>query len=669
MTDDTFERDLRLVLRDLTPNDAPASLREAVAAVPRTHPAPRRAAQAANRKRLLAFAGIAAAFAIVAAGIALALSGSFRGNIAGPSPVAPATPIPSPEALWIRLTFAYADAATPGATADRTSAEVAAMRLGMAGIEYSLQLNPTGFSVAVPEARVAEAQSLMQTGRLDFAPLGSEGAAAGDVLDLVKHPALFGNDGLASAAIGSDQTGLPTLDLTLTPAAATDFAAYTAGHVGEFFAIALDGSVLSAPVIQSSIPNGKVQITGEGSSGFDPALANRLIVVVASGPMPRALVQLSAEPQVAPPGAVTPAPSAVPSPTATASPSEAASPGSTASPGPSPLAVTKASGLPGPIGQATHYAGGVFATVLDGDLNATLWSSTDGLAWRHADGVERLLGNLTGVPIVQAAPCGDGLLVLATHADGTARIVFTKDLVTANTTDFNGEGASSVVGVAGGADGAIAWTEGGKVFVAPSCKDLGSPSLVSTEAPVHVTGAGILKGRYVAVGWTGPEGSEVAAAWWSDDGRQWTPATVDNAVGNGFITAPVFGSHGALSVVAAPGATGGTSRFAGTTDGTAWASTQSPLGEVTGEAGAGSDAGLLAGDGSRLLAYGAPGDNAAGARQFWLSDGSGVWRKAAMTGSKADLAALNAGGLVYVLPEGLLLAGDNETYVAQGSLP
>ena len=42
------------------------------------------------------------------------------------------------------------------------------------------------------------------------------------------------------------------------------FADYTAKNVGRYFAITLDGAVVSAPVIQNSIPGGNVQITGGG---------------------------------------------------------------------------------------------------------------------------------------------------------------------------------------------------------------------------------------------------------------------------------------------------------------------------------------------------------------------------------------------------------------------
>ena len=57
----------------------------------------------------------------------------------------------------------------------------------------------------------------------------------------------------------------------LKPEGARLFGDYTANHIGSYFAITLDGMVLSAPVIQNAIPNGNVEIPG-------PAPGWRLLV-------------------------------------------------------------------------------------------------------------------------------------------------------------------------------------------------------------------------------------------------------------------------------------------------------------------------------------------------------------------------------------------------------
>ena len=64
------------------------------------------------------------------------------------------------------------------------------------------------------------------------------------------------------------------------------FGEYTAAHVGDYFAITIDGSVLSAPVIQNGIPNGEVQITGGGQDGFSAETVSSLVTILRSGPLP-----------------------------------------------------------------------------------------------------------------------------------------------------------------------------------------------------------------------------------------------------------------------------------------------------------------------------------------------------------------------------------------------
>ena len=57
-----------------------------------------------------------------------------------------------------------------------------------------------------------------------------------------------------SATIGQSQTQGLTVDFVLKDEGAKLFADYTADHVGEYFAIVLDGKVISAPVINEPIP-------------------------------------------------------------------------------------------------------------------------------------------------------------------------------------------------------------------------------------------------------------------------------------------------------------------------------------------------------------------------------------------------------------------------------
>ena len=134
-----------------------------------------------------------------------------------------------------------------------------------------------------------------QTGRLDFVPLGSTQATEGQVLDPKQYPPLFSGDQVSSATVGQDQNGRPAVDFVLKSDGASKFAQYTAANVGAYFAITLDNSVISAPVIQNSIPNGNVQITGGGLAGFSAKDATQLVTILKFGSLPFPITALSSE--------------------------------------------------------------------------------------------------------------------------------------------------------------------------------------------------------------------------------------------------------------------------------------------------------------------------------------------------------------------------------------
>ena len=142
------------------------------------------------------------------------------------------------------------------------------------------------------------------TGRLDFVPLGSTPAAAGQKLDpaWIAQPCsaevtincvLFSGDQVSSAAIGADQTGQRTVDFTLGDEGKQKFADFTAANIGTYFAIVLDGEVISAPVIQDSIPNGQVQISQGGIGGYPLQEAQNLVTILEFGQLPFPIAELA----------------------------------------------------------------------------------------------------------------------------------------------------------------------------------------------------------------------------------------------------------------------------------------------------------------------------------------------------------------------------------------
>lgn len=82
-----------------------------------------------------------------------------------------------------------------------------------------------------------------------------------------------------------DQNNMPVVTTVFDATGARKFARLTTEHVGERFAIVLDGRVLSAPAIREPIPGGRGQISG----GFTVQGAKDLAVLLRSGALPAPL--------------------------------------------------------------------------------------------------------------------------------------------------------------------------------------------------------------------------------------------------------------------------------------------------------------------------------------------------------------------------------------------
>ncbi len=82
-----------------------------------------------------------------------------------------------------------------------------------------------------------------------------------------------------------DQNNMPVVTTVFDATGARKFARLTTEHVGERFAIVLDGRVLSAPAIREPIPGGRGQISG----GFTIQGAKDLAVLLRSGALPAPL--------------------------------------------------------------------------------------------------------------------------------------------------------------------------------------------------------------------------------------------------------------------------------------------------------------------------------------------------------------------------------------------
>jgi preprotein translocase subunit SecD len=147
-----------------------------------------------------------------------------------------------------------------------------------------------------------------ETGRLDFVPIPTTTTVTqGQAIDLTGVTAcptgttpttlciLFSGDQLDSANIGSDQQGNRAVNFVLKEQGKNLFATWTAAHVGEQFAIVLDGTVISAPTIQSAITGGNVQITSGSIGGFPQAEATQLVNVLKFGALPFPVEEISSD--------------------------------------------------------------------------------------------------------------------------------------------------------------------------------------------------------------------------------------------------------------------------------------------------------------------------------------------------------------------------------------
>jgi preprotein translocase subunit SecD len=268
---------------------APASLVEGLQRVP---DAPVRGRRVVRGRAPIGL--LAAAIVLVAAG-ALAISG-------GPSPrpvpateppasSAPSVAVGSPGVVLLHLEYTAQPVAgmRPTAADMATIASILKTRVdatGVAGGTVELQ-GSDRIVVELPGVTDPDPVSkyLGGTGHVDFVPLGQSPPTQGQTIDLTTFPPMFGGDQIASATVGSDQNGRPTIDFILKPNGARTFGDYTAANVGSYIAITLDGQVVSAPVIQNAIPNGNIQITGGGQTGFTTEDASGLVAIVRSGPL------------------------------------------------------------------------------------------------------------------------------------------------------------------------------------------------------------------------------------------------------------------------------------------------------------------------------------------------------------------------------------------------
>ncbi len=103
---------------------------------------------------------------------------------------------------------------------------------------------------------------------------------------LIERRALVDGESLTDAQAAFDQqTGEPIVTFRFDTKGATRFCQVTTANIGRPFAIVLDNSIISAPVIRDAICGGSGQISGN----FTPDTANDLAVLLRAGALPAKL--------------------------------------------------------------------------------------------------------------------------------------------------------------------------------------------------------------------------------------------------------------------------------------------------------------------------------------------------------------------------------------------
>jgi preprotein translocase subunit SecD len=102
---------------------------------------------------------------------------------------------------------------------------------------------------------------------------------------LQEVPVVQGDDLVDSQPAFDSQTNAPVISFRFNQSGARKFGNFSKTHVGEPFAIVLDGKVISAPVIRDAILSGSGQISGN----FTVETANNLAIQLRSGALPARL--------------------------------------------------------------------------------------------------------------------------------------------------------------------------------------------------------------------------------------------------------------------------------------------------------------------------------------------------------------------------------------------
>jgi preprotein translocase subunit SecD len=227
------------------------------------------------------------------------------GTAPGPaSGSGPASAIPSQQSQIVKLTYGIdpVGGRLPTKAEESRMIDVIGARLNAAGVGNftiaagdSIQITIFGpVDVTAVESLLGAAGALEIValppetyGKVDTGGAVTVGPkplpALGDPIDPTLSVQFTGND-LDRSKVAAASDGITqgwVVGLAFTPAATLGFATWTGAHVGEYFAIVLDGKVVEVPYVVQPITSGIAQIGGS----FTQASAEGLATVLRNGQM------------------------------------------------------------------------------------------------------------------------------------------------------------------------------------------------------------------------------------------------------------------------------------------------------------------------------------------------------------------------------------------------
>lgn len=216
----------------------------------------------------------AAVVALAVVMVAVAVAGNL-GSIFEPGSRPTPTPVPS-VAAERQFVVLPANGTLVGKAESTLARSVLSARLRALGISNftSAGDNVLQFSVPVggpPDGSIRAV--LAATGDLRIVPLPAADYGAGMRVATVgsplpkDEPALFGWEGVSS--VTNDPTGASReVSIALKPEAAQAFGDYTTAHVGDVFAIVVDGRIALLPMVSEAITSGRIRLTPALGDGF-----------------------------------------------------------------------------------------------------------------------------------------------------------------------------------------------------------------------------------------------------------------------------------------------------------------------------------------------------------------------------------------------------------------